>query len=606
MYDKEVEPFSNPLAPPSAQPVGDRRHDHNNRESSSAAMAAPQDTQPLTNADFRKLMMTPRVGGLGGGGQSSMGSASVRESTRGQRPALKSDATDNRKTKKKFYATLKRQEDDTLSELAKRYRDRARERRDGDNPDYTHETSESSVATNAAYRAVAPDVKSGLDAAERRKKVIQESKYLGGDMEHTHLVKGLDYALLHKVKAEITHKETEADEDDDEEEEREANEAKGANKKAVPVDDDVVEEPDDPFAVKSKIAKNIVNIVINRALPERNELFLTGRMAYVVDLEDEFPDSDIPTTVIRSKADCPNIESMTSLSTNDIVINKLTQILSYLRQGGAGRKTKKAKDKIPFIDDNKTKKSDKLTQNANKSTKGDSIYDDIGEYVPDLKKKESRNDRERDKSRDHRDRDHRNRDRDRERDRNRDKRSRNYFEKSGREEQQESRKTETRDAKSIVLAGITGTGAAAAGVQLRTKSTHRLDQEMPESYAECYPGAPENDDAVLDSDDEVDYSKMDLGNKKGVIGRWDFDTAEEYGDYMSHKEALPKAAFQYGVKMADGRKTRRVAGKKDEKIKLDRDLQKINAILARRKGAAGDASGGGSGGDAFGATPAPD
>jgi len=37
------------------------------------------------------------------------------------------------------------------------------------------------------------------DHAERRKLVIQESKYLGGDMEHTHLVKGLDYALLEKV-----------------------------------------------------------------------------------------------------------------------------------------------------------------------------------------------------------------------------------------------------------------------------------------------------------------------------------------------------------------------------------------------------------------------
>ena len=34
---------------------------------------------------------------------------------------------------------------------------------------------------------------------EHRKQVIHESKYLGGDMEHTHLVKGLDYALLEKV-----------------------------------------------------------------------------------------------------------------------------------------------------------------------------------------------------------------------------------------------------------------------------------------------------------------------------------------------------------------------------------------------------------------------
>lgn len=39
----------------------------------------------------------------------------------------------------------------------------------------------------------------GEDFAERRKQVIQESKYLGGDMEHTHLVKGLDFALLEKV-----------------------------------------------------------------------------------------------------------------------------------------------------------------------------------------------------------------------------------------------------------------------------------------------------------------------------------------------------------------------------------------------------------------------
>lgn len=41
---------------------------------------------------------------------------------------------------------------------------------------------------------------------------------------------------------------------------------------------------------------------------ERNELFLPGRMAYVVDLDDEFTDTDIPTTLIRSKADCPSME----------------------------------------------------------------------------------------------------------------------------------------------------------------------------------------------------------------------------------------------------------------------------------------------------------
>lgn len=41
-------------------------------------------------------------------------------------------------------------------------------------------------------------------AAEKRRQLIQESKFLGGDMEHTHLVKGLDFALLQKVSADIT------------------------------------------------------------------------------------------------------------------------------------------------------------------------------------------------------------------------------------------------------------------------------------------------------------------------------------------------------------------------------------------------------------------
>lgn len=34
--------------------------------------------------------------------------------------------------------------------------------------------------------------------------MIQESKFLGGDMEHTHLVKGLDFALLQKVSPDNT------------------------------------------------------------------------------------------------------------------------------------------------------------------------------------------------------------------------------------------------------------------------------------------------------------------------------------------------------------------------------------------------------------------
>lgn len=41
---------------------------------------------------------------------------------------------------------------------------------------------------------------------------------------------------------------------------------------------------------------------------------------------------------------------------------------------------------------------------------------------------------------------------------------------------------------------------------------------------------------------------------------------------------MPKAAFQFGVKMQDGRKTR-----KNKEQKLNNDLHKINKILARKK-----------------------
>ena len=57
---------------------------------------------------------------------------------------------------------------------------------------------------------------------------MQESKFLGGDMEHTHLVKGLDFALLQKVRSEIYNLEKE----DNAEEESGGGGGGGDNRKA--------------------------------------------------------------------------------------------------------------------------------------------------------------------------------------------------------------------------------------------------------------------------------------------------------------------------------------------------------------------------------------
>ncbi|PKA51218.1 hypothetical protein AXF42_Ash010658 [Apostasia shenzhenica] len=117
--------------------------------------------------------------------------------------------------------------------------------------------------------------------------------------------------------------------------------------------------------------------------------------------------------------------------------------------------------------------------------------------------------------------------------------------------------------------------------QLREKDAREKDPNfISESYSECYPGYQEYNREVVDSDDEVDLSKMDMGGRaKGRLHRWDFETEEEWAKYNDQKEAMPKAAFQFGVKMQDGRKTR----KQNRDQKLTNELHQINKILARKK-----------------------
>ncbi|GAB1603986.1 protein Red-like [Argonauta hians] len=666
MPKEDTEAYSNPLPPADYNAeVGDDAH-------------------PLTNEDFRKLLMTPRVAAGSSSTHISLSSISARSSSTaasanaGAASSASHDASGGaagssglgstagthglgstgndvgssaagagagdddgnlsgfedghdlgdqddddpatrRRKKKSYYARLKRLEEDRQKELAQKYRDRAKERRDGLNRDYAETEI---ISTTADYRAVAPDAKSGENYAERRKQIIQESKYLGGDMEHTHLVKGLDYALLEKVRAEITSKERE------EEEEME---------KALTQKKEKEEDPEDQILFKTKMGRNIYRIIFKSKYPERNELFVPSRMAYVVDLDDEFADSDVPTTLIRSKTDCPIPESDTTLTTNDIVINKLTQILSYLRQGRRENKKLKKKEK------NKMKEDARPGGNAGGGGGGsggggdkmllpghdESIYGDLGEYNPSVmsaqfskskdkrdRKERSRFDRgrdrgDRDRGDQDRDLDHRDhdgsyysrdkdrsssggmdrRDRDRgDRDYERDRSSKKtYFEKPADEDEDKDRMPNS--AKDLVKSIKESFKSFAEIEEEKEKAASKKEEERLrklkakmeiDSYAECYPGMMESADAIDDSDDEVDYTKMDHGNKKGPIGRWDFDSQEEYSEYMANKEAMPKAAFQYGVKMADGRKTRRT-GPKDEKAELDRQWQKIQRIIEKRK-----------------------
>ncbi|XP_017122657.1 protein Red [Drosophila elegans] len=553
---------------------------------SDAHLEAPPSVR-LTNDDFRKLLATPRAPPPGSGTSSTSGGGSLATATFATPSAAAPNSTgssgekkkgqsssernDLRRKKKNFYAALKKQEDVKLLELSEKYRDRARERRDGANPDYVNVSTPGHGSSTNAYRAVAPDMKSGIDAQERRRRIIQESKFLGGDIQHTHLVKGLDYALLQKVRSELHSKEAE-------EEEIAAAVAREKLAEAAAAAEQLEaerRESEDINAINGALARNIYNLVQARRSKEvpRNELFAPGRMAYVIDLDDELGESDIPTTLKRSKFEVPVArEDVATLTTNDIVINKLSQILSYLRAGGRTKKNKKRdKDKPLFYEKevenlrgssssgggnsrhaNSSSSSSANNKEGKPAPLGDNIYDDVGDYQPTA----SRGDRSRPEP---------------------GKATASYFGDAPPEATEEP-----------LISSIPPPPKISKAMASRFAE--------PEGYAECYPGLEEMNDAIDDSDDEVDYTKMDLGNKKGPIGRWDFDTQEEYSDYMSTKEALPKAAFQYGVKMQDGRKTRKNKTEKNEKAELDREWQKIQTIIQKRK-LPKDGGGGGGGGD---------
>lgn len=429
--------------------------------------------------------------------------------------------------------------------MSEKYRDRAKERREGVNTDQSYDPRTST----SGYRAVAPDI--GMDAAERRRKMIQESKFLGGDLLHTHLVKGLDYALLSKVRCEITQHEKfqEAElEKLAEEQELERSEA---------VDSVDVESEEAEF--KTVMGMNVhrwVQIQKSRTV-DRNEMFAPGRMAFLVELDDENAESDIPTTITRSKAETNATAELHTLeTTHEIVVNKLAQIFSYLRQGGKKKNKKKDKEfKVPepqsIPSTSATSTSSSSQSKSKKNKEEDSIYGDIGDYKPPSKDYKEHRRRYDDRNDYHKSSSSSSSKKDKQRG--------SYFEKPAEED---------------VTINIPVPKLSAAHIS-------KLVSAEIDGYQECYPGLAEMDDAVIDSDEEVDYTKMDKGSKKGAIGRWDFETQDEYSEYMNQREALPKAAFQYGLKMSEGRKTRK---NKNENQKLDQEWQKIQKIITKRKG----------------------
>ncbi|KAF8388682.1 hypothetical protein HHK36_025362 [Tetracentron sinense] len=529
---------------------------------------------------------------------------------------------------------IRRKEEKQEEPELPKYRDRAKERREDQNPDY--EPTEL-----GSFHAVAPPGAADIRLADAHKISIENSKYLGGDVEHTHLVKGLDYALLNKVRSEIDKKPDVGDEADGK---------SGVSKE------------DQPLLFRTATAKSVYQWIVKpQTIIKSNEMFLPGRMAFIFNVEDGFS-HDIPTTLHRSKADCPVPEEMVTVSVDGSVLDRIAKIMSYLRLGSSGKVLKKkkkdrdVKGKISAIgseydEDEKPPKPDGVSKHQTKReilppppplrknhfdssekeipavarTEEEDIF--VGEGVdytiPSKDMSESPISEDMEES-----------------PRNRERQS--YFTEPAygpippSEPPQDWQQTNGYDAMQaqMVAAGYQGEWQdyqyaeqlaypeqyleqhlqpydVQEGLdisqdprlmtqeekdrglgsvfkrddqrlqQLREKDAREKDPNfISESYSECYPGYQEYNREVVDSDDEDDLSKMDMGGRaKGRLHRWDFETEEDWATYNEQKEAMPKAAFQFGVKMQDGRKTR----KQNKDQKITNELHKINKILARKK-----------------------
>ncbi|KAJ3299406.1 hypothetical protein HK104_009008 [Borealophlyctis nickersoniae] len=485
---------------------------------------------------------------------------------------------------------------------ASQYRDRAKERREGVNPDYLESEQITKVlsASQQLSQAAVPGLQTESELS------IEQSKYLGGDIQHTHLVKGLDYALLKKERNDLKVQDAEQTKEKEAQEYVESLHGSG------------------PVTFNSKLAENIFNIAIKAAkeeLPRRNEMFIPGRMAFLWELSssedgaDYVGSGDIPTNVIRSKADLKNYDQLLSVSSNDLVIEKVAPIMANLRQGGRAensatgeKKRVKRKDKERLRSEAEAKKrEEEVRKMFAAEADDDDIFADAGrDYVLEAKGKtigplmpnmsameldgeDTLGANADDANADAMDVDDQS---------NPDGSLKTLLEKGV--GMLNALQGEGAAEKLIGSGGFgpgasqdnwdeTGVGPGPASGPPAAKTLTRkgrrstlpkpVEQDLDNDLADL-------DDSASDPDDEGDITQMDMGakqNKRRQLSRFDFDDEDKWKAYKDSQVHLPKAAFQFGIK-ADAREKKGKGGGKNRDAKFNKEMQQLDKIYSAKYG----------------------
>jgi len=191
--------------------------------------------------------------------------------------------------------------------------------------------------------------KSKQDAADAELKKyegmsVEKTKFLGGDVEHTHLVKGLDYALLQRYKEELEREETEKIEMAYEEMYHQNLKKKKKKNKAK------MEEEEERAKNKLKFGtvwgRSIYNALESRGMlrersnRQENTNFIPGRMTFEFDIDPQFG-SELPTTIIHSRENAQEIEESVTGFVQTKIANRISRIMAFLREGSKTLKSSK-------------------------------------------------------------------------------------------------------------------------------------------------------------------------------------------------------------------------------------------------------------------------
>jgi IK cytokine len=490
----------------------------------------------LSNSDFRKFLMTPRATDTEEGSKFAH-----LDPSRAKAKVSAEQIAEFRKIKQQKKADKMKKK---AAQFPEGYRDRAAERRaNGEAPE------DEETGMSVGLHNMPPPSEDQVDPEELRRQEYERSKYLGGDLAHTHLVKGLDYALLEKVKSELEEEERQKAEEKARQDQEEH--SKPFAVKQLITTGGTTRAMEMPTEIKTVLGRNLFREVFLKKYPDTIDTFIQGRTTLLFELDPELH-QELPTIVTRSKEDLPAMEELVSGEINPEIIEKVSKIMTVLKHGHKRVKKIEKPEAKPAPVQQKPKVAASIFDDVD----DDYSLEEAKDQKPALPPGPSMPGPMMPSMGDMSDYDF------------------------------------SSDAAFENLPPLPKATTATSNkpkIEDKPKEKKKIEDD---DYMECYPSTFEGMGfAQGDEEDEEDITKMDTKKK---LKRWDFETDEDWIKYEQTREATPKAAYQFGVKMADGRKTKQQKG---QKSKINNQLKKIENIWDNKKRKADGGDEGESGGN---------